>query len=67
MLTSYYFGKTIETLRLAIKNNAILLQASEASLEEYKNSYFEGYTQKTAIFKTANMNKKIFFSIIGGR
>ena len=38
MLTSYCFGKTIETLRLAIKNNAILLQASEISLEEYKNS-----------------------------
>ena len=51
MLTSYYFGKTIETLRLAIKNNAILLQASEISLEEYKTANLKATLKKQLLLK----------------
>ena len=47
MLTSYCFGKTNESyLEQQTKKQLTLQQASETSLEGYKNSYFDGYTQK---------------------
>ena len=63
MLTSYYFGKTIETLRLAIKNNAILLQASEISLEEYKTANLKATLKKQLLLKLQIWIKKYFSAL----
>ena len=47
MLTSYCFEKTkTGHLEQKSKNHETPQQASETSLEEYKYSYFDSYTQK---------------------
>ena len=47
MRTSYCFEKTKPGhLEQESKNHVTPQQAPETSLEEYKNSYFDSYTQK---------------------
>ena len=47
MLTSYCFGKTKPGhLEQESKNHVIPQQTPKTSLEGYKNSYFDSYTQK---------------------
>ena len=53
------------SLRTGIKKSCDTQQARETSVEEYKNSYFDSYTQKQ-LFLWLLIRKKIFCSIISG-
>ena len=67
MLTSCSFEKAKPGhLEQESKNHVTRQQALETSLEEYKNSYFDSYTQKQ-LFLWLLIRKKIFCSIISER
>ena len=58
MLRSHWFEKTKPGhLEQESKNHVTLQQVPETSLEEYKNSYFDSYTEKQ-IFLYATDKKK---------
>ena len=66
MSTSHCFGKTkLDHLEEQSKNHAILPQAPETSLQEYKNNHFDKYTQKNSYFYSYKYEKNIFCNIIG--